>query len=107
MSNHPDNLPAPLTLTRLLGRCLRVRCPRCGKSSMFSGYFRMKSQCDACGARFERGPGYYLGSIYFNYGLTATLVTAGYMLMFVTTDWSEPLKLGLLGSFTLLFPLWF
>lgn len=74
---------------------------------MFSGYFRMNPECETCQARFERGQGFYLGSIYFNYGLTALLVTAGYLAMFLLTSWSEPVKLGILGAFTLLFPLWF
>lgn len=74
---------------------------------MFRGYFRMNATCETCDAKFERGQGFYLGSIYFNYGITAVLVTAGYMAMFFFTDWSEPMKLGILAAFTVLFPVWF
>ena len=33
-----------------------------------------------------REPGFYLGSIYVNYGLTAVLITAAYFLLFFTTE---------------------
>jgi hypothetical protein len=36
----------------------------------------MNDRCPACGRRFNRAPGYLLGSIYFNYGVTALLAIA-------------------------------
>ena len=42
----------------------------------------MAERCTECGLRFHREPGFYLGSIYFNYGLTAILVTVGYVVPF-------------------------
>ena len=74
---------------------------------MFRGRFRMNPSCETCGIPFDRGQGFYLGSIYINYGLTAVLVTTGYMPMFFLTEWPEPMKLGILGAFTVLFPTWF
>ncbi len=74
---------------------------------MFRGYFRMNSTCDNCQASFERAPGFYLGSIYVNYGLTAVLVTIGYLAMFIFAPWSDTVRLSILGAFTILFPLWF
>ena len=59
----------------LLGRTMRLRCPQCGQGRLFSGWFRMPRQCESCGLKFEREPGYFLGSIYFNYGVTAAIVT--------------------------------
>lgn len=41
---------------------------------MFSGPFKMHERCEACGFKYEREPGYFLGSIYVNYGLTALLL---------------------------------
>ena len=59
-----------------LRRGLALRCPRCGFGRLFRGWFRMHEACPACGASFMPEPGFYLGSIYVNYGVTV-LVTGG------------------------------
>lgn len=46
---------------------------------MFTGLFRMRETCPHCGLKFEREPGYFLGSIYINYGLTALITTIGWV----------------------------
>lgn len=57
-------------------RAARLACPRCGGSSLFTGPFRMHDACGRCGLPFTREPGFYLGSIYVNYGVTV-IVTGG------------------------------
>lgn len=57
--------------------------------------------------RFEREPGYFLGSIYFNYGVTAAIVTAAALSLLIFTNVSEATLLATLGTFCLLFPIWF
>src|SRR5262249_54898084 len=57
----------------VLGRALRLRCPRCGRTRLFAGWFRMRDTCAACGLRYEREQGYFVGAIYVNYLLTAAL----------------------------------
>lgn len=64
----------------LLGRALRLRCPRCGEGKLFARWHRMPRQCAVCGFRFERGPGYFLGSSYVNYGLTALTMSAIFLI---------------------------
>jgi uncharacterized protein (DUF983 family) len=59
--------PAPL---ETLGRIVRLRCPACGVGPLFRGPFAMAAGCRGCGLSFEREPGFYLGSIYINYGVT-------------------------------------
>lgn len=59
----------------MVGRALALRCPRCGDGRLFRGWFRMHEACAACGASFAREPGFYLGSIYLNYGVT--VITTG------------------------------
>jgi uncharacterized protein (DUF983 family) len=49
---------------------LRLRCPGCGQGRLFRGPFRMHDGCGACGLSYRREPGFYLGSIYVNYGVT-------------------------------------
>jgi uncharacterized protein (DUF983 family) len=95
-----------MPLLTILHRSLRLRCPRCGRGKVFSGWFRMHSRCSQCELLFDREPGYFLGSIYFNYGLTATIVilagTVGYLLGVQ----HQLLPIGLM-VFCLAFPLWF
>ena len=67
----------------------------------------MDSKCSHCALVFERQKGYFLGSIYINYGLTALLVTAIYapLRLFDVID-RLPLMVGAC-TFSLLFPVWF
>lgn len=67
----------------------------------------MHAQCEHCGFHFERGPGFWLGSIYVNYGLTALLVIAAYFALFFTDAIPQQWVLWLLTAFCVLFPLWF
>ena len=36
----------------------------------------MPTNCPACNFKYERAPGYFLGSSYINYGITALTTTA-------------------------------
>jgi hypothetical protein len=67
----------------------------------------MHRECQHCHFKFEREPGYYLGSIYINYGLTALLMTAGYFISFFN-NWltGTPLLLACV-AFVLVFPVLF
>ncbi len=95
------------SLFTLLRRGLRRRCPVCGVGWLFCGWLKMPERCEHCGFRFERGPGYWLGSIYVNYGLTALLVTISYFVLFFTEALPQADVLWLLLGFCVLFPLWF
>src|SRR5215813_13223074 len=57
----------------VLARALRLRCPRCGNSRLYEGWFRMRERCPACGLRYEREQGFFVGAIYVNYAITAVL----------------------------------
>jgi uncharacterized protein (DUF983 family) len=91
----------------MLGRSWRLRCPRCGNSRLFTGWIRMHKDCGACGLHYEREPGYFLGSIYVNYGLTALLVTTLYFTLFFTGWVSPQAALWWVAGFAVVFPLWF
>ena len=59
---------------KTIGDILRQRCPRCRTGnifpySVFRGFPRMHERCPACGLKFEREPGYFLGAMYVSYGL--------------------------------------
>jgi hypothetical protein len=67
----------------------------------------MHDHCSACGRPFNREPGYLLGSVYFNYGVTASLVVIAYFGLYFGTDLTGPQVLVILSAFSLSFPLWF
>ena len=64
---------------RILGRAVRLRCPRCGRTPLYRGAFAMHARCAACGLRYEREQGYFVGAIYINYAATV-VVAAGTVL---------------------------
>ena len=73
--------PPPLGFVGRIVRALRLRCPRCGRGRLFAGWFTMHDKCSECGLDLRREPGFYLGSIYINYGLTATFVTLAFCVL--------------------------
>jgi uncharacterized protein (DUF983 family) len=88
----------------LLSRALRLRCPLCGEGKLFRNWLVMHRQCPYCGVTFEREPGFFLGSIYINYGLTALIVAVAYpLLLFVWQMPEQPLLIGAV-AFTVIFP---
>ena len=90
-----------------LQRALLLRCPVCGRGRLFRGWFRMHERCEFCGFQFERSPGYWLGSIFVNYGLTAILVTAAYLVLFFTDAMEPTAALWILLAFSVVFPMLF
>jgi uncharacterized protein (DUF983 family) len=74
----------------ILERGLRLRCPCCGGSALYTGWFAMSRRCTVCGFRYEREQGYFVGAIYVNYALTVG-VAAGAV---VALDWTIGLTLA-------------
>ena len=95
------------TFDDLLKRALRLRCPRCGGGRLFRGSFRMHDRCSACNLKFERAPGYFLGSTYINYGLTAVLSAIAYVGLVFGGGWTNREVLVPMLAFVVLFPLLF
>jgi uncharacterized protein (DUF983 family) len=91
----------------MLLRAWSLRCPRCGQGPLFVNWVRMHTDCAQCHLHYEREPGYFLGSVYFNYGLTALLVTIGYFTLYFSGLTSDRTTLVAITALALLFPLWF
>ncbi len=92
---------------RLVWRAVRLRCPSCGRANIFSGWFTMPEACPACGRPSRRGEGFFLGSIYFNYGVTGSLSIVIYFSLFFSDLLTDPQRLALLTAFVVAFPIWF
>jgi uncharacterized protein (DUF983 family) len=99
--------PATRRAGRVVLRALRLRCPRCGETPLFHGWFTMASSCRLCGLRFERAQGYFVGAIYVNYAITVSIAMTGYLLLWRSYDLSTTVQLAIWLPFVALFPLWF
>jgi uncharacterized protein (DUF983 family) len=105
VSGNPPRNKVPLGTA--IGRALRLRCPRCGGGRLFRGWFRMHPDCPDCKLHYERAPGYFLGSAYVNYGATALIITAAFMLGRFVFGWKGQEMLVPLSAFCVIFPLLF
>ena len=104
MNVHPGQLGTG-RVRRVLVRAVRLRCPRCGRSPLYAGWFRMHERCAACGLRYEREQGYFVGAIYVNYAVTTIIAVTGFLLTW--RDVPIAVELMVWGVFVVLFPLWF
>ena len=96
---------SPVTLW---SRAMRLRCPRCGEGALFAGWFHMHERCSACRLKFERSPGYFLGSAYLNYGQTAMTMSAAYLILYFGYRVPKEVLVVPLGACCALWPLfWF
>jgi len=108
MSGHQsDSSGFQLTFGQAVSRAARIRCPYCGDGTLFSGLLRMNSVCGECGTKLEREPGYFLGSTYINYGITATLCTVTYVVLHFGFGWPNTVLMPGLMAFVVIFPLVF
>ncbi|MFP6769408.1 MAG: DUF983 domain-containing protein [Planctomycetaceae bacterium] len=71
-------------------------------------WFAMHERCDGCGLKYERAPGYFLGSAYINYGWIGMLLlllypTLHFGLGFTNRQLLIPLAVVFVGGPILLF----
>lgn len=59
---------------RLMARALTKRCPSCGSTRIFAGYFTMHDECPVCGLRVHRHEGQWSGDIGVNTVVTFSLL---------------------------------
>jgi len=101
----PALRPTPETLVY---RALRLRCPRCGQGKMFRTWFRMYHRCSVCNLLIDHpGSGYYLGSIYINYGATAWFTTISFIVGRLYFQVPAVPMGWFLGVFCIIFPCFF
>jgi uncharacterized protein (DUF983 family) len=93
-------------LTRL-HTVLCLRCPRCQRGKLFVNALTMNVRCPDCGLDLEPEAGFYLGSIYANYALTAIVATTAFVVSVFGAGIDKNLAVGACLVFTTLFPLWF
>jgi uncharacterized protein (DUF983 family) len=84
---------------------LRQQCSECGQGRIFRSAFRMNERCPVCGYKFERGPGYFTGAMYFSYAIEIPIIAAGVLLgkFLIVPTW--PLHWILLAVWGITLPL--
>ena len=65
----------------------------------------MPERCSECRLKFERAPGYFLGSSYINYGLTAVALMIMYFALHFGAGWTNRELTYPLVAFCVVFPL--
>lgn len=65
----------------------------------------MYQNCPNCKLLYERDPGYFLGSTYINYGCTALILTASYLVLHFILGIENRSLLWPLVTFVVLFPM--
>jgi uncharacterized protein (DUF983 family) len=72
-------------LGRTIGRIVRLVCPACGRGRIFRLGLRRARSCSACGWRFERSEGHWMGGaethMFLSYG--ASVAVALPLLLFL------------------------
>ena len=97
----------PRTIVLTLGRCLKVRCPACGRASIVERPFHLKHHCTACGVVFKREEGFFVGAIMANVIATEGLILVVYFLCLLLTNLDEQKLLTVLFVVGVTFPLAF
>jgi len=90
----------------LIARALRLRCTRCGQGKLFTGWFTMPERCSHCNFKYERDPGYFLGSAYINYGVTAVILLIAYPILHYGFALTNQQLAPWLAGLCVVFPLW-
>jgi uncharacterized protein (DUF983 family) len=64
----------------------KQKCPVCYQGNTFRGSITMNESCPACGLRFEREQGYFLGALYVAYDLGVPILSLLTLLVWLTTN---------------------
>src|SRR5579863_10707070 len=82
-------------------------CPRCRTGKIFRKslwlFPAMFDRCPACGLKYEREQGYFLGAMYIGYGLGLTAIAILSALVWMILRWS--LMNSVAGGIVLFLPL--
>jgi uncharacterized protein (DUF983 family) len=87
-------------------RCLRLRCPVCGDSSIAQSPFKIRHHCPVCGALYQREDGFFVGALTINVVTTELIILGLYLAsLFLLNSYDRILAILFITG--LLFPLVF
>jgi uncharacterized protein (DUF983 family) len=92
---------------QVLKRCLKLRCPSCGLTSIVERPFHIRHHCPECLALYKREDGFFVGAILANVVITelVILVFCLFSLLVIGADYESVLVL--LFIVALIFPIGF
>lgn len=92
---------------RVLKRCLRLRCPACGESSIVERPFHIRHHCPVCLSLYKREDGFFVGAILANVVITelVILIFCFFCLLVLGAEYESVLVV--LFGVALIFPLLF
>lgn len=99
--------PFRVTQKMVLRRGIRNRCPNCGSKSLFRRGLTINERCSRCGMSFERGEGFFLGSMSINYTVTLFAFLVPVLLLGLFEVFSAKVTIGLAIAGAILFPIIF
>ena len=86
----------------------KLRCPRCLHGAVFESLWKMHRFCPFCRLEYEREQGYFLGAMYFGYGMALALSVPLVLVLLVFGGFSVNEVILTLGvTITFLSPLLF
>ena len=91
----------------MLKRCLKLRCPACGETSIVDRPFHIRHHCPVCLSLFKREDGFFVGAILANVVITelVILVFCFFCLLVIGADYEN--VLAVLFVVALIFPVGF
>ncbi|HKS28748.1 MAG TPA: hypothetical protein VJS44_13055 [Pyrinomonadaceae bacterium] len=66
-------------ITATLLRCLRLRCPVCGDSSIVQSPFKVRHHCPQCSTLYQREEGFFVGALTINVVTTELIILGLYL----------------------------
>lgn len=90
---------------RMVRTTLLGRCPACQRTSAFAAPYRLHATCPACGVRFERDAGSFLGALAVGYGLTIGALAIFALVTVPRYGLSDAVVAGLVGVALVAVPL--
>jgi uncharacterized protein (DUF983 family) len=93
-----------VTSQEVVSRGLHWRCPNCQGPLQFARRMRPLERCPQCGLRWDRGNGFFLGAMVWNYGVTVFGLLLWVVLAALRGWIAPPLAIGLGLAIALIFP---
>jgi uncharacterized protein (DUF983 family) len=95
------------TIIEIISRCLRLRCPACGRASIVNSPFHIRQECSSCGVSFNREEGFFVGAIMANVVTTELVILIAYLMALAVGHEIDQLVIGVLLGLAVTFPLAF
>ena len=97
----------PRAIVLTLWRCLKLRCPACGRASIIERRLNIKDRCTSCHTIFKREEGFFVGAIMANVVATEGFILLAYFACLLLTNFSDGVILTILFVVGVSFPLAF